>query len=264
MVHQSPPRRPRSAPWFGTLTACLAFVAVFQSGFTTPTSSWGLGQITSLVLKLPSALTTEPSAFALGKALFGEGQTTIPYLSPMILFLALTRIFNPPSTRPWLGLTLITLSLMGMGGLFGGQSSVLTGSQWVLVTALILLAGKGMAELFQPHSADAPSTGLFAITVLSIIWCVTLAAISLQIGSLPASQGLQTVLAKISLSAPPTLAPEQTLRESAMLQWTLDRTALTAFATMSALLLHFKSRTWVTGSLILMVLAADFFFFPSP
>jgi hypothetical protein len=125
----------------------------------------------------------------------------------------------------------------------------------LLVAAVAVLAGLGLAAL-----SDPPARGLAPDIVLGAV-CVLLAAVlggfALQAGAVPDAEVVRPLLDRLSVDAAQDWSATTLAGNAAHLRAVLDRSALAAFACMTALLLHLKGRAGWSLTMFLLVIAAD-------
>ena len=80
---------------------------------------------------------------------------------------------------------------------------------------------------------------------------------ALRAGFATDTQALQPLLARLDATSREAWGPASQALEAAHLRAVLDRAAVAAFAGMTALLLHLKSRAAWSAAVLLVVLAAD-------
>ncbi|HEX5012266.1 MAG TPA: hypothetical protein VFY71_17900 [Planctomycetota bacterium] len=131
----------------------------------------------------------------------------------------------------------------------------------LLIAGLAILAGAGLARL---RPRDAEGSGERPALLLGT--AVVLAAGALMLLALSAGAASDQAVAaplldRVDASRPDDVPllhdPYIVAANAAWLRAVLDRAALAAFVGMSALLLHLRSRSWLTGTLLLLAVAAD-------
>lgn len=131
----------------------------------------------------------------------------------------------------------------------------------LLVAALAILAGAGLARL-RPRAADgAGERPALLLGTAAVLAAGALALLALSAGSASDQAVAGPLLARLDASRPDDVPllhdPAVVAANAAWLRAVLDRAALAAFAGMAVLLLHLRSRGWLTGTLLLLVVAAD-------
>jgi hypothetical protein len=131
----------------------------------------------------------------------------------------------------------------------------------LLVAGLAILAGAGLARL-RPRAADgAGELPALLLGTAAVLAAGVLALLALSAGSASDQAVAAPLLERLDASRPDDMPllhdPAIVACNAAWLRAVLDRAALAAFVGMAVLLLHLRSRSWLTGTLLLLAVAAD-------
>jgi hypothetical protein len=175
-----------------------------------------------------------------------------PFAGWIPLWLALAGLLGGRAARRGRAGSTLALAALGLAG------TVILEHPTPLVLALGALAAVGLARTL-PAAGDAP--GPAAPQLAAAGACVLLAAVvigtALRAGFATDAQALQPLLARLEATSREAWGPASQALEAAHLRAVLDRAAVAAFAGMTALLLHLKSRAKWSAAVLLVVLAAD-------
>jgi hypothetical protein len=242
-------------------------LALRDGGHVSPASPWGLVEllVPGLFVQdgqpavLPFATPSPPPGHSLAWAALrhtsaGESATMrAPYVGMLPLWLALLWLLPAPGRR---GLpALARLGLLGLavaGGLMLQQS-------FVLVGGLALAAAAGLRRIASEASpGDRSDSGpQLVVSAACVLLTAALIALALRTGSSGDAQAVQPLLEALDPAQRPAWDAGRLAPNAAHLRAVLDRSALAAFAGMTALLLHLKSRARWSAALLLAVTAAD-------
>ena len=127
-----------------------------------------------------------------------------------------------------------------------------------LVLALGALAALGLAgTLPAAGGAPGPAAPQLAAAGACVVFSALVIGAALRAGFATDAQALQPLLARLDATSREAWGPASQALEAAHLRAVLDRAAVAAFAGMTALLLHLKSRAGWSAAVLLVVLAAD-------
>jgi hypothetical protein len=184
---------------------------------------------------------------ALDAAPGGAGRPS-PFVGWIPLWLALASL--PPlgaSGRRWLPLLLL---------LAGLAAALALRHPTPLVLALAPAAALGLARI-GPRETGADARPQLLAGALAVLLATAAIAASLHAGFATDAEALRPLLARLDAPARAAFDPARVALEAAHLRAVLDRSALAAFAGMTALLLHLRSRAPWSAALLLLVAAAD-------
>lgn len=184
---------------------------------------------------------------------FNVRATTLssPYVGWIPLWLALAGLLPARSLQRRLPAParLLLLALALAAGVVLRQS-------FLIVAALSLSAAVGLSGI-RPAAEDADVRPQLVAAGCCVLLTAALIAASLRAGFATDAQALQPLVSRLDAAARSGWDPASTALEAAHLRAVLDRAALAAFAGMTALLLHLKSRAPWSAALLLVVTAAD-------
>jgi hypothetical protein len=131
----------------------------------------------------------------------------------------------------------------------------------LLVVALAILAGAGLARLGPRATDGADERPALLLGTIAVLAAGALMLLALSAGAASDQAVAAPLLDRVDASRPEDVPllhdPFIVAANAAWLRAVLDRAALAAFVGMSALLLHLRSRGWLTGTLLLLAVAAD-------
>ena len=196
----------------------------------------------------PFAAPALPAGRALvWEALDAAGGRSVP--SPCVgwipLWLALAAAL--PTGRRWLPLALLPAGL---------AAALALRHPTPLVLALAFSAALGLARI-GPRADGADARPQLVAGALAVLLAAAAIAASLRAGFATDSEALRPLLARLDAPARAAWDPASLAPQAAQLRAVLDRSALAAFAGMTALLLHLRSRAPWSAALLLLVTAAD-------
>lgn len=180
---------------------------------------------------------------------------------------------SPTRGALYIGLAPLLLAFMAAGAARGGlawlaRAVALLGlvmvCGWVpagsmgvalLCIGLTSLAGLGLQALW----GDAPGGGAptLVLGAASVALTAGLGALALQAGAVPDTEVVGALLRRLPADELDAWSTSAIASNAAQLRAVLDRSALAAFAVMTALLLHLKGRASWSLALLLLVVAAD-------
>jgi len=144
--------------------------------------------------------------------------------------------------------------LIGLIQVAGGSPAGPIGGL-MLVAALAVLAGLGLMGLSDETArSNAPT---LALGSASVVLAGVLGALALQAGAVPDPEVTGPLMRRLPDGEQLGWSPPMLAANAAHLRAVLDRSALAAFAGMTALLLHLKGRARWSLALILLVVVAD-------
>jgi len=171
-----------------------------------------------------------------------------PFVGWIPLWLALASLLPlGASGRRWLPLALV---LAGLAAALALRHTT------PLVLALALSGAIGLAQL-GPRAEGADARPQLVAGALAVLLAAAAIAASLRAGFATDAEALRPLLLRLDAPARAALDPASLLPQAAQLRAVLDRSALAAFAGMTALLLHLRSRAPWSAALLLLVAAAD-------
>jgi hypothetical protein len=178
----------------------------------------------------------------------GGASVPSPFVGWIPLWLALAGLLPLGATgRRWLPLALL------LGGL---AAALALRHTTPLVLALALSAAVGLARI-GPRTDGADARPQLVAGALSVLLAAAAIAASLRAGFATDTEALRPLLLRLDAPARAAWDPSSLLPQAAHLRAVLDRSALAAFAGMTALLLHLRSRAPWSAALLLLVTAAD-------
>lgn len=195
----------------------------------------------------------------LREALLDEEPRAVPlrhlYVGLCGLLLAALGALTARARTAWIPRLLLLAALAVLGGAAGPRPPAqLAGALAAAQASLLVLAGFGLASL-RPLSEPAPAGPALALGSAAVLLAGVLGACAAWAGSATPAELLAPWRA---LLPPGTVVDDLALQSSAgHLVEVLDRAALAAFASMTALLLHLKGRSLPSLLLLLAVAAAD-------
>ena len=207
-------------------------------------------------LAAPFDAPAPPADRALAWAALADGALARTLPSPFAgwipLWLALAGLLGGRASRGRgrAGLTL-ALAALGVAG------TVILEHPTPLVLALGALAALGLAGTLSAAGAPGPAAPQLVAAGACVVCSALVIGAALRAGFATDAQALQPLLARLDATSREAWGPASQALEAAHLRAVLDRAAVAAFAGMTALLLHLKSRAGWSAAVLLVVLAAD-------
>lgn len=176
------------------------------------------------------------------------GRVPSPFVGWVPLWLALAAALPAgASGRRWLPLASL---------LAGLAASLALRHPTPLVLALALSAAFSLARI-GPRAEGAEARPQLVAGALAVLLAAAAIAASLRAGFATDAEALRPLLLRLDAPARAAWDPSSLAPQAAHLRAVLDRSALAAFAGMTALLLHLRSRAPWSAALLLTVTATD-------